>query len=60
MQVLNEISLALLQSDVNAKYVKKLKDNIMMQFKLEESESVNMRKLVQQNVVKELTMMLDS
>lgn len=33
--VLKDIQIALLQSDVNAKLVKKLKDNIVMQFKME-------------------------
>ncbi|KAL4506668.1 hypothetical protein ABPG72_000239 [Tetrahymena utriculariae] len=59
-QVLKEISLALLQSDVNVKYVKQLSDNILEKFKMEEGSATNIKKLIQQCVVQELTMMLDS
>lgn len=45
-KVLNEISMALLQSDVNIKFVKKLKDSITMQFKLNEESGANLRKLI--------------
>lgn len=58
--VLRDISIALLQSDVNANYVKKLKDNIIMQFKMEQNEGTNLRKMIQSAVVKELTQMLDA
>lgn len=44
--VLKEISLALLQSDVNFKYVAKLKSNIIMKFKMEESESTNLKRMI--------------
>lgn len=57
-KVLNEISIALLQSDVNIQFVKKLKDNITMQFKLNEESGANLRKLIIQSVAKELTGML--
>lgn len=33
-QCMQEISMALLQADVNVKYVAKLRDNIKMQFKM--------------------------
>ncbi|KAL4495560.1 hypothetical protein ABPG72_020301 [Tetrahymena utriculariae] len=59
-QVLKEIQLALLQSDVNVKYVAKLKSNIIMKFKMEDSQGVNLKKMIQQAVVQELTQMLDS
>lgn len=57
-KVLTEISMALLQSDVNIKYVKKLKDSITMQFKLNEESGANLRKLILQSVASELTAML--
>jgi signal recognition particle subunit SRP54 len=57
-KVLNEISMALLQSDVNIKFVKKLKDNITMQFKLNEQTGSNLRKLILQAVCSEMTGML--
>lgn len=57
-KVLNEISMALLQSDVNVKFVKRLKDNITMQFKLNEQTGHSLRKLILQSVAAELTGML--
>lgn len=57
-QVLNEITIALLQSDVNFQYVKKLKDNITMQFKLNEEKGTNLRKMILKSVASELTNML--
>ena len=56
--VLNEISMALLQADVNIMYVKKLKDNITMTFKLNEEKGNNLRKLMLQSVASELTSLL--
>lgn len=57
-KVLNEISMALLQSDVNVKFVKRLKDNITMQFKLNEQTGNSLRKLILQSVAAEMTGML--
>lgn len=57
-KVLNDISMALLQSDVNVKFVKRLKDNITMQFKLNEETGSSLRKLILQTVAQELTGML--
>jgi signal recognition particle subunit SRP54 len=57
-KVLNEISMALLQSDVNVKFVKRLKDNITMQFKLNEQTGHSLRKLILQSVAAEMTDML--
>lgn len=58
--VLNEIGFALLQADVSIIFVKKLKDNVTMQFKLNESQGANLRKIVQRAVVDELTNMLQT
>jgi signal recognition particle subunit SRP54 len=57
-QVLNEITIALLQSDVNFKYVKKLKDNITTQFKLHQDSGANLRKMILSSVASSLTDML--
>ena len=59
-ECLKEITTALLQADVNVKYVAKLRENIIIQFKMEEEEGANLRKLIQTAVVKELSKMLDS
>lgn len=56
--VLNEISIALLQSDVNIKYIKRMKDNITKEFKLKEESGANLRKLILQSVAQELTGLL--
>ena len=48
--VLNEISMALLQSDVKFQFVKKLKDNITMQFKLSNATGGSLRKLILSSV----------
>jgi len=45
-EILNEIATALLQADVNVKFVKKLRDNITTQFKMSETENLNLRKLI--------------
>ena len=58
--VLNEIGMALLQADVSIKFVKRLKDNVNMQFKLSESQGANLRRIVQRAVVDELTNMLET
>ena len=57
---LKEIMLALLKSDVNVKYVLKLRQNIQTQFKLNQESGANMRKLIQKAVLEEITKMLDS
>ena len=57
---LNEISLALLQADVNVELVKRLKDNITMQFKLTEESGSDLRKSILSAVVQQLTDMLSS
>lgn len=59
-KVLNEITIALLQSDVNLKFVKRLKDNITMQFNTNEQTGNALRKLILQSVAKELTEMLST
>lgn len=56
---LNEIGLALLQADVNIKYVKSLKDNIQMQFKMNQESGANLEKVVHKAVQEELTKMLE-
>lgn len=56
--VLNDISMALLQADVNVGFVKKLKDNITMQFKLSEESGNNLRKMILSSVCDEITSML--
>ena len=38
---LTEIVMALLKADVNAKFVKKLREDVKMQFKMCEDESIN-------------------
>lgn len=55
---LQEIAMALLKSDVNVRYVKKLQDNVLTSFKLQENSSINMKKFIQSMVVKELTSLL--
>ena len=46
-EIIKEISIALLQSDVNVKYVKQLRDNVNRNFKIKFEEGANLRKLVQ-------------
>ena len=58
-ECLKEIATALLQSDVNVKYVAKLRENIRIQYKLQADSGTNLRKLIQTAVVKELTKMLE-
>jgi len=57
---LNEIVTALLQADVNVHQVKKLRDNITMQFKLQEEEGADLRNLIKRAVVEELSRMLET
>jgi len=57
---LNEIGMALLQADVNVRLVKQLQDNITMQFKLSEESGSDLRKLILQSVVEQLTNMLST
>lgn len=57
---LSEISMALLKADVNARYIKKLRDDVKLQFKMSEEEHINHQKLIQKAVVDGLTRMLES
>jgi len=52
--------MALLKADVNARYVKKLRDDVKIQFKLCQEENINHQKLIQKSVVEGLTKMLES
>lgn len=56
---LNEIGLALLQADVNIRYVKSLKDNIQAQFKMSQESGANLERVVHKAVQEELTRMLE-
>jgi signal recognition particle subunit SRP54 len=58
--VLNEISIALLKADVNIKYIKTMKDNIYMQFKMNENTGTNLRKLILTQTAQELTALLST
>src|SRR5690348_11557833 len=57
---LNEICTALLQADVNVHQVKKMRDNITLQFKVQEAQGADMRTLIRQAVVTELSKMLEA
>ena len=57
---LNDIGMALLQADVSIMYVKRLKDNILNQFKINKELGANLQKVVQRSVVEELTKMLEA
>ncbi|CAD8062770.1 unnamed protein product [Paramecium sonneborni] len=59
-QILGEIAMALLKADVNAKFIKKLREDVKMEFKLCQEENVNHQKLIQKSVVDGLTRMLES
>ena len=59
-EILNTITTALLQSDVNVYQVKKLKDNVMLQFKVQESQGADLRNLIRTAVVSELSKMLEA
>jgi signal recognition particle subunit SRP54 len=60
-ECLTEISIALLTADVNIKHVAKLKDSVNTQVKLlmQKEKGSNIRRLIQQTVISELTRMLD-
>lgn len=58
-QCLKEICNALLGSDIDVRYVMKLRENIMNKFKTEEQEGGNLRVLIKSAVVKELTSLLE-
>lgn len=57
-EVLNNIGVALMQSDVNIKIVAKVQNNIRSQFEKIEEEGGNKRLMVQRAVVRELQNML--
>lgn len=57
-EVLKEISAALLQSDVNVRYVSQLRNNIKKVVLMEESPGTNKRKLIQKAVFEELVRLL--
>mmetsp|Transcript_11850 Transcript_11850/g.49529 ORF Transcript_11850/g.49529 Transcript_11850/m.49529 type:complete len:167 (+) Transcript_11850:88-588(+) len=60
-EMLNEISKALLEADVNIKYVAQLKNRVLNRVKFEElAAGVNKRKMIQGAVVDELCALLDS
>ena len=59
--LLKSISIALLQSDVNVKLVKKLKDNVKKAINLNEQKpGSNIRKLIQSTIIQEMYRLLDS
>jgi signal recognition particle GTPase len=49
---LKEICNALLSSDIDVRYVMKLRENIMNKFKTEEQEGGNLRVLIKTAVIK--------
>lgn len=57
---MQEITMALLQADVNVKYVVKLRESVKLQFKMNEDANVNHQKLIQKTVVEGLTHLLES
>jgi len=60
-EVLKEIASALLQADVNVRYVSELRSNVKKQVLLEtDASGVNKRKLIQKAVVDELQRLLSS
>ncbi|KAJ8906483.1 hypothetical protein NDN08_002976 [Rhodosorus marinus] len=60
-EMLNEIAKALLEADVNIKYVAQLKNRVLNRVKFEElAAGVNKRKMIQGAVVDELCALLDS
>jgi len=58
--VLNEIVTALLQADVNVHQVKKMRDAVNLQFKVQSSQGGDPRNLIRQLVVTELSKMLEA
>jgi signal recognition particle subunit SRP54 len=59
-ECLNEITKALLGADVKFQIVRGITENIKMQFKLNEEKGINLKRLIQSEVVKELTKMLET
>ncbi|CAE8691720.1 unnamed protein product, partial [Polarella glacialis] len=60
-EVLKEIAAALLQADVNVKFVSELRNNVKKIVLMESDASgVNKRKLIQKAVIEELTRLLSS
>lgn len=60
-EVLQDIAMALLNADVNIKFVAKMRENVKAHVALHgEGGGANMRKLITQSVVEELTKMLES
>jgi signal recognition particle GTPase len=51
---------ALLGSDINVKYVMKLRENVMNKFKNQEAEGANLRNLIKAEVIRELTSLLEA
>ena len=58
--VLNEIVTALLQADVNVHQVKKMRDNVILQFKVQEQQGADLRNMIKTAVVTELSKMLEA
>eukprot|EP00045_Choanoeca_perplexa_P005575 m.47042 g.47042 ORF g.47042 m.47042 type:complete len:524 (+) comp13195_c0_seq1:229-1800(+) len=58
-EMLKTISRALLEADVSAKTIKKLRENIKRNVKFEESNALNKRKLIQRSVFEELCNLVD-
>ena len=56
---LKEICNALLGSDIDVRYVMKMRENILNKFKNEENQGGNLRVLIKTAVVKELTGLLE-
>lgn len=59
-QCLNEIVTALLQADVNVHQVKKMRDAVTLQFKVQQQQGADMRNMIKQAVVTELSKMLEA
>ncbi len=60
-ELLKQISIALLQSDVNVKLVKKLKDNVKKAVDInDKQQGSNIRKLIQSTIIQEMYRLLDS
>lgn len=57
---LNEIVTALLQADVNVHQVKKMRENVTLQFKVQEHQGADLRIMIKQAVVTELSKMLEA
>jgi len=57
---LGEICTALLQADVNVHQVKKMRDAVTLQFKVQEAQGANLQNLIRQSVVTELSNMLET